>query len=102
MITERQSHGYPTFWQRLILVGVVLLSGEFLARLIPIQATYANINCVAGNGGPGGTAIGGQNGAIGGIGGDCVIGGNKAFSPGGFNQNSGTQGNNQANGGSAP
>src|SRR5436309_846863 len=85
--TGRQSHVSLPFWQRLILVGAVLLSGEGLAFIIPSQAVLANINCVAGNGGPGGVAIGGQNGALGGLGGDCIIGGHKTFAPGGLIQN---------------
>lgn len=96
---EKHSYNYPTFWQRLILVSGILLSGETLACIIPSQIAHAEINCIAGNGGPGGVANGGQNGAIGGVGGDCVIGGNKVFAPGGFNQNNGTQGTSQANGG---
>jgi hypothetical protein len=41
----------------------------------------------------------GKMAQLGGVGGDCVIGGNKAFAPGGFNQNNGNQGANQGNGG---
>ena len=98
-ITEKQCHGYPTCWQRLLLVSAILLSGETLVGIIPSQIAHAEINCVAGNGGPGGTAYSGQGGAVGGVGGDCVIGGNKVFAPGGVNQNNGTQGFSQANGG---
>lgn len=64
-----------------------------------MQIAHAEINCVAGPGGNGGTAYGGQGGAVGGVGGDCVIGGNKVFAPGGVNQNNGSQGFSQANGG---
>jgi hypothetical protein len=85
-------------------VSAILLSGEILAGIVPSQTVHAAaINCVAGNGGNGGIAYGGQNGAAGNVGGDCVISGNKVFAPGGFNQNSGIQGFSQANGtGNAP
>ncbi len=96
---ENQCYNYATFWQRLIVVSAIFLSGETLACIIPSQIAHAEINCVAGNGGPGGVANGGQNGAVGGVGGDCVIGGNKVLAPGGFNQNNGNQGVSQANGG---
>ena len=99
MIAEKKCHGYPTFWQRLMLVSAILFAGEILVGIVPSQTAHAEINCVAGPGGPGGIAYGGQNGAIGGVGGDCVIGGNKVFAPGGFNQNNGTQGTSQSNGG---
>ena len=99
MRVKKQGHGYPTFWQRLILMSSILLPGEILVGIVPSQIAHAEINCVAGPGGPGGIAYGGQNGAIGGVGGDCVIGGNKVFAPGGFNQNNGTQGTSQATGG---
>jgi hypothetical protein len=99
MLTEKQCHGYPTFWQRLIVVSAILLSGEFLAAIAPSQTIHAYVNCVAGHGGRGGLAYGGQSGAAGGVGEDCVIGGRKAFAPGGFNQNNGNQEANQADGG---
>ncbi len=99
-LTEKQCHGYPTLWQRLILVSAILLSGEILEAIVPSQIVHATeFNCIAGNGGNGGISYGGQSGAIGNVGGDCVIGGKKVFAPGGFNQNNGTQGFNQANGG---
>jgi hypothetical protein len=99
-LTEKQCHGYPTFWQRLIVVSAILLSGEFLAAIVPSQTVHAEFNCVAGSGAPGGTSYGGQSGATGGVGGDCVLGGGyKSFAPGGFNQNNGNQGVSQENGG---
>src|SRR5690349_4154037 len=95
-MTDRQSRISLTFWQRLILVGAILLSGEALAFIIPSQAARANINCVAGNGGNGGNAVGGQEGAIGTESGNCNIGGHKTFSSGGAIQNNGNSGNNQS------
>ena len=97
-VLGRQNHNYLTFWQRLILISAVLLSGETLAIINSSQAVHAQIVCHAGNGGNGGNAVGGVAGADGGIGGDCVIGGHKTFSPGGPLQNNGNNGNNQANG----
>jgi hypothetical protein len=99
MIAEEQCHRFPTFWPRLILMSLILLSGQILVSINPCQIAHAQINCIAGPGGPGGISYGGQGGSVGGVGGDCVIGGNKVFSPGGFNQNNGTQGLSQANGG---
>ena len=95
---EKQSYGYLTFWQRLMLVSAILLSGEILASTVPSQTVHA-INCVAGHGGRGGIAYDGQNGASGTFAGDCVIGGNKDFPIGGFNQNNGVQRGSQVNGG---
>jgi hypothetical protein len=95
-IVEKQCHNL-TFWQRLILVSAILLSGEIAASIMPSQTVHA-INCRAGYGGSGGVSYGEQGGARG-VGGDCVIGGNKSFVPGGFNQNNGNQGHNQINGG---
>ena len=97
-IVERQRHGHLTFWQRLILVNAMLLSGAIVADMIPSQTVHA-INCVAGHGGHGGIANDGQNGASGTFPGDCVIGGNKDLSIGGFNQNNGVQRASQVNGG---
>lgn len=97
ILTARQKHGHLTFWQRSILITAILCSGDALATLSPCQAAYANINCNAGNGGNGGTAIN-SNGALGGIGGDCIIGGQKIFSAGGPIQNNGSTRDNQSNG----
>jgi hypothetical protein len=80
-IVEKQNYGYFTFWQRLILVSTILLSGEILAAMVPSQTVHAS-NCRAGYGGPGGLANSGQGGALGEVGGDCVIGGPV---PGGLN-----------------
>ncbi len=97
-IVERQSCGYLTLWQQLILVSAILLSGEILGGIVPSRTVHA-INCAAGPGGRGGIANEGQATALGNVGGDCVIGGNKAFAPGGFNQNNGLQRASQADGG---
>ncbi len=97
MLTERQKHSYSTFWQRLILVSAILLSGEMVASIMPSQTAHA-INCRAGQGGSGGIDNNEQGGPRG-TGGDCVLGGNKSFVPGGFNQNNGNQEANQINGG---
>jgi hypothetical protein len=97
MLAERQKHSYFTFWQRLILVSAILLSGEIAASIMPSQTVHA-MNCRAGQGGSGGVSNGEQGGARG-VGGDCVLGGNKSFVPGGFNQNNGNQEANQINGG---
>ncbi len=64
---------------------------------MPSQTVHA-INCRAGHGGFGGIANGEQGGPRG-VGGDCIIGGNKAFVPGGFNQNNRNQGASQTDGG---
>ena len=96
-IVEKQSYGYLTFWQRLLLVGTILLSGEIVAGIIPSQSVHA-INCRAGNGNPGGVANGGQ-GSIEAPGGDCIIGGKKEFIGGGFDQNNGVQRGSQTDGG---
>ena len=97
MLTERQRHSYSTFWQRLILVSAILLSGEIGICIIPSQTVHA-INCRAGLGGSGGVTNGGQHTPLG-VGGDCVIDGSKSYDPGGVNQNNGNQGHNQVNGG---
>jgi hypothetical protein len=98
-IVEKQSYGYLTFWRQLILVSTILLSGEILAAMLPSQTVHAYVNCLSGPGGHGGLGYGGQDGAMGQVGGDCVIGGRKAFVPGGFNQNNGIQRASQADGG---
>jgi hypothetical protein len=96
-IGEKQSYGYLTLWQRLLLVSTLLLSGEISVGIVPSQTAHA-INCVAGHGGHGGMANGGQLGAAGDFGGDCVIGGEKSRVIGGLNQNNGDQGDSQTNG----
>jgi hypothetical protein len=80
-------------------MSLILLSGQILMSINSCQIAHAQIFCIAGPGGPGGIGYGGQGNALGGVGGDCVIGGNKVFAPGGINQNNGTQGFNQGNGG---
>ncbi len=97
MLTKRQKYNSFTFWQRLILVSAILLSGEIGICIIPSQTVHAT-GCLAGRGGPGGVATGGQHTPIH-AGGDCVISGNKSYDPGGVNQNNGNQGVSQANGG---
>jgi hypothetical protein len=81
MTVEKQSYGYLTFWQQLILVSTILLSGEILAAMLPSQTVHAT-NCHAGYGGAGGLTNSGQSGATGDAGGDCIIGGSV---PGGLN-----------------
>src|SRR5436853_6294343 len=80
-MTDSQKRVHLSLWKRLILIAGILLPGVSLAMLAPSQAAYAEagwpqafIICRAAEGGHGGIAINGSNGANGAPGGDCAIG----------------------------
>jgi hypothetical protein len=86
MLKQQTMAGRPkcvqlSVWKRLILIAVMLLPGGSLTMLAPSQTAYADSGgpqnvfiCRAGDGGNGGTAINGSNGAAGAPGGDCTNG----------------------------
>lgn len=79
-MTDRPKHVQLSAWKRLILIASIL-PGVSFATLIPSHTAYANSGwpqsvfiCRAGDGGSGGVAINGSNGAAGAPGGDCTNG----------------------------
>jgi hypothetical protein len=93
LLTASLGRVHLPLWKRLTLVTTLLLSAGAIAPVTCFahHGSYhhhhhnryiANAQCVAGDGGDGGIAIGASTGGSGGPGGDCVIGGAKAGSGG--------------------
>src|SRR3989442_14093421 len=102
VMTDSQKRVHLSLWKRLILIAGMLLPGVSLAMLAPSQAAYAEAGwpqtifiCRAGDGGNGGVADHGSNGAAGAPGGDCTYGPHGgAGAPGGDHGSPGGPGGN--------